>query len=192
MTTAVKVINAGLSKLGAAFISSISPPRTSHEHFMADNYPVWRDSELAKRRWLFAMHVAVLTQTGEPLVGVEKPYAFLLPNDCVRPLRDAISGSKPTWERRGMYLYSEEPSLTLRYIRRVPEAEFDPLFRNLLACRIALESAEYVTQSNTKKADADALYQGALKNAVEANCFATGAENPYADDTSFSWIGGRF
>lgn len=195
MTTAVKIINLGLSKIATSRVSSISPAKTSLERYMADNYQHWRDAELAGRRWRFAVERAKLTQTGEPLDGDPRPNRYLLPNDCLRPLRDNIDGQPATeWEQRGKYLYSAYPTLTIEYIRRVPEADFDPLFTEVLACKIALESAEYVTQSNQKKADADAFYTKAINRAGAVNGFTVGSEqyeHP-SKEVGFDFITARF
>lgn len=194
MQTATDIINLGLALLGAQRVSQLTPPRTELERFMASSYPAWRDAELARNRWLFAIRRAKLTQTedGENIDGL--PYAYIIPNDCIRPLRDDTGRGKASWVREGEYLYSEESTLTLRYIARVPEAKFDALFVNVLAARIALMSAEYVTQSNQKKADADAIYKGALAAAKSANAFTTGSENPYADvdGVAYSWVSSRY
>lgn len=194
MQTATDIINLGLAALGAQRVSQLSPPRTELERFMASSYPAWRDAELARNRWLFAIKRATLTQTDDAPEIAELPYAYLIPNDCLRPLRDDTGRGKALWVREGKYLYSEESTLVLRYVARVPEADFDPLFVNVLAGRIALMSAEFVTQSNQKKADADALYKGALDAAKVANGFATGSENPYADvdGVAYSWVSSRY
>lgn len=195
MSDAVRVINLGLTKIGAQLISTITPPGTSLERYMAMNYPLWRDKELALRRWAFALHVADLTLTGELLDGDRKPYAFVLPNDCIRALRDETNVGPVDWEQRGRHLYSGRQTLRLRYVRRVPENEFDPAFVDVMACRVALEACEYVTQSNTKKADAKALYDEALRDAGRINAFTVGAErNPSEEyvDQSYSWLANRY
>lgn len=193
MTTAVKIINLGLSKIAASRVSSISPPKTPLERFMADAYPSWRDEEMSKRRWRFAMKLDKLTLT-DTLTGVDKPYQFLLPNDCLRPLRDIIGSRTTEWEQRGRYLYSAYPDLQLYYMARVSEADFDPLFVSVLAGKIAFESCEYVTQSNQKKADANVFYRDALREASANHGFITGAEimNNAVTDEGYSFIEGRY
>lgn len=194
MTTAVKVINLGLSKIAASRVSTIEPPKTNLERFMADNYPQWRDEELAARRWVFATEYVTLTLTGDPLVGVAKPYAYLLPNDTLRPVRE--TGSE--WEQRGRMLYSANNTLTILHIQRKSENDFDPLFAHVLACKIAYEACEYVTQSNKKKADALVFYNEAVKRASNVNAFVKGSEAIANEETlpdgnlSFSWVTDRF
>ncbi|MFN3612684.1 hypothetical protein [Tepidimonas sp.] len=188
MTTPVKVINRGLGKLSASTISAIEPPRTGVERFMADNYPGWRDSEIAKRRWRFALQRVKLTPTGDALTDDLKPYAFQLPPDCLRVIRKR--GDR--WEQRGTKLFHTETELTIDYLRRVPEVEFDPMFAEVLACRIAVESCEFVTQSTAKLADKRGEYKDAVGEAVRTNSFVTGPENLSEDDNEFSWVYERY
>lgn len=191
MTTAVKIINIGLSKIAASRVSTITPPKTNLERFMADNYPQWRDEELSARRWRFALEYRSLTQTGDPATGLAKPYKYLLPNDALRPVRE--KGTE--WEQRGKYLYSGYETLTALFVIRVDENDFDPLFIDVLACKIARESAEYATQSNQKKADADVFYKDALRRAGQMNAYVTGSEeftSDLDDDTGFNWLNDRY
>lgn len=190
MTTAVAQINLGLSKIGASRVSTIEPPKTPLERFMADNYPSWRDAELSRRRWVFAMESRVLTLQ-DTLTGVERPYVFGMPNDALRPIREKDT----EWQQRRRFLYSAQQTLTVTFIVRVPENDFDPLFSEVLACKIALESTEYATQSNTKKADAKALYDDAVKDAGRNNAFIIGSEDTTDsedENRSFDWITSRY
>jgi hypothetical protein len=106
----------------------------------------------------------------------------------MRPLREL----GVTWEQRGRYLYNRTNTLTLNYIKRVVEADFDPLFVGVLAARVAEELCEYVTQSNLKKADAHVQYDKGLRRARSANAVIIGMddriEEPDEDD---EWIQGR-
>lgn len=192
MTTALDILNLGLSKISVSSISNIDPPRTTLEKTCAANYPRWRDKQLAKRRWMFAMHEDDLTLTGT-FSGTQYPYQFLLPNDCIRPLRDRLDGSTCAWQRRGKYLYSTGETLRLPYLRRVPENEFDVSFIDVLACWIAVEMAETSTESNTKKATAKQMYDEALDEAAALNAFVIGEENITNDnDEGFDFITSRF
>ena len=182
------IINLGLNKLGSYAVNSIAPAVTPLEKKCALYYPQWRDSELTKNRWVFARGYAVLTEGGGTQGTAERPFSFALPNDSVRPLRER----GVTWEQRGRYLYNRTNTLILNYIMRVVEADFDPLFVDVLAARIAEELCEYVTQSNLKKADATQKYKDALKIARSANAVTIGfddrIEEPDEDD---EWIQGR-
>lgn len=182
------VINLGLNKLGSYAVNSIAPAVTPLEKKCALYYPQWRDEELTKNRWVFARGYAVLVEGGGAHETAERPYSFALPSDSLRPLREL----GVTWEQRGKYLYNSTNTLTLNYVMRVVEADFDPLFVGVLAARIAEELCEYVTQSNLKKADATQKYKDAIKIAKAANALVIGfddkLEEPDEDD---EWLQGR-
>lgn len=188
MLTDVQIINNGLSKIAASRITRIDPPQTPLEGFMAAGYPQWKRSELTKRRWVFATeHYKQLTKV-DTLTGVDKPYKFALPNDCLRPIRT----KKTEWEQRGRYLYSAYDILYIDYIRNADESEFDPLFNDVLSARVGIESVEYVTQSNKKEEKAIGYYDKAVKEAAQANAFIIGAEDIQEDDEDFSWVSSRY
>lgn len=193
MTTDISVINQGLSKLSASTISSIAPPTTNLERFLASSYPQWRDSELTKRRWLCASDYVTLTlqETLTGSVPLSKPYKYGLPNNALAAIRE--KGSE--WQRRGRFIYSAYSTLTVLFKLRIPEANFDPLLVDVVACRVALESAEYVTQSNVKKDTAKGWYDDAVAEAGRQNAFERGSEqqsNDEHDYEGYSWINDRF
>lgn len=184
MFTDVQTINQGLSKGASSRIGRIDPASTPLEKYMALNYPQWKRSELAKRRWVFAtVEDYVLTATATDIPG-GRPYKYPLPIDCLRPIRKKRS----EWVQRGRDLYSAYPTLTIDYTYNAPESEWDPLFQDVVAARVWKESCEYVTQSSTKKADAAVEYKEALAEAAKANAFVIGPEDLDEVDNEPSWL----
>lgn len=188
MFTAVQIINLGLSKIASSRVSRIDPPVSSLERFVAEGYPHWKRSELTKRRWVFATEDNYTLTRVETLTDVEQPYKFQLPVECLRPIR----GKRTEWKQRRRFIYSTYDELRVSMIMNVDETEFDPLFVEVLASRIALECVEYVTQSNTKKADVEALYRNAVSDAGQANAFVIGPEDVTSDDEDFPFVTSRF
>ncbi len=188
MFTNVQIINLGLSKIASSRVSRIDPPVSPLERFVAEGYEHWKRSELTKRRWVFATEDDYTLTRTETLENVDRPYKFQLPVECLRPIR----GKRTEWKQRRRFIYSAYDTLRVSMIMNVDEAEFDPLFVEVLACRIALESVEYVTQSNTKKADSEALYRVAVDEAARANAFVIGPEDIGEDDSDFPFITSRF
>lgn len=189
MLTDVQIINLGLSKISASRIRQIAPAVTPLETFMAVNYPQWKRVELARRRWVFALvDDYVLTLSETLIADVSQKYKYLLPNDCLRPVRNKDT----EWKQRGRYVYSAHATLKISYIRNAAESEFDPLFNEVLACKISFESAEFVTQSTTKKESARKDYDTAVDNAGAANAFVIGPETIGEDDSNFEWLSVRY
>lgn len=185
--TDVQQINLGLSKIAANRIARIDPAQTQLEAYMASNYPSWKRSELSRRTWVFALEENYKLTLSDTIPDVDKPYKYALPIDCLRPIRS----SRTEWRQAGRFLYSAFDVLIIDYVRNVPEAEFDPLFNNVMACRIAYESAEYVTQSTSKKQTALAEYEDAVSEAGKVNAFIKGPQRVAEDDDSFSWLNAR-
>lgn len=182
----VDVINLGLGKISSSSIRRINPPSTALERHCATGYLQWRRSELTKRRWVFAMiedYPMTLTATGTG----KRPYQFLLPTNCLSPVRERQND----WIQRGRSLYSASATLTIDLINDATEDNFDPLFTEVLSCRVALECAEFVTQSGSKGQTADERYERAVDEAGKANAFIIGPEDYEQDDTGFPWIIGR-
>jgi len=187
MLTDVQHMNLGLSKISSSRVSRIDPAVTPLEAFMATNYPHWRRRELAKRRWVFATEKNYQLTQEDILTGVDKPYKYRVPNDCLRPLRT----NETEWEQRGKYIYSNYNELKINYIKNVVEADFDVLFTEVLACAVAVERVEYVTQSNAKKEFAVNLYRDAVIDAARANDFIIGPEDLNGNDDATPWVMGR-
>lgn len=188
MLTDVQLINGGLSKISANRIRSIAPATTSLEVFMASNYQHWKRTEIVKRRWVFATEEHYkLTLESTRTDGVEKPYKYAMPVDCLRPLRT----KNTEWIQRGKYIFSGQSELYIDYIKNVSEADFDPMFDEVLQCRIAYESVEFVSQSSTKKDFAYGLYKDAVDMAGQCNAFIIGPEDIQESDEAYSWLGAR-
>lgn len=188
--TDLQIINLGLGKISSSRVRNINPPTTPLERHVAEGYQHWRRSELQKHRWVFAtVDDYALTQS-EILDETRdyRKYKYDLPVDCLRPVR--FQGAD--WKQRGRALYDRGDTLTIDYIADVPESEFDPLFVEVLACRVAMESVEYVTQSNTKEVNAVAKYDEAVSTARQNNAFIVGSEAIGADDYSFPFIADRY
>lgn len=187
MLTDIQVINLGLSKIAASSIRQLDPPRTELENFLRNRYQPWKEAELCLHPWVFAREDNYQLTLNETVEG-DRPYKFLIPIDCLRVLREADT----EWKQRGRYIASGYDNLKISYIRNVPEAEWDALFVSVMAWRVAYESAEYVTQSSTKRDAMLAGYKEALADAKKANAFIEGPQDVADNDYEFSWLSDRY
>ena len=194
----VRVANLALQKLGAAEIVSMDED-TRERRAISRCYTMLRDRELRAHNWNFSIRRKVLAPSSvAPLFEFAK--AFPLPSDCLRPLppsRDVDwtieyhEGSKHILTNEGTVIY-------LRYVSRVTdETQFDPLFADMLACKIAWHCCEELTQSNQKKADIEREYDKAKADAKRMNAFEQATpqepEPPwltarYAGDRGQNWL----
>lgn len=184
--TDVQIINQGLGKFSSSKIQQINPPKTSLEVHCA-GYQQWKESELSKRRWVFGTDLAY----DLPYLGASTdsrwPHKYELPNTVLRPIREA--GAE--WKQQGRTILSTHEDLTIPVVLNVLEAEFDPLFTEVLIHRVWQECVNFVTQSDTGRDRADLAYDNAIKEAAKANAYVIGPEKVNSDDGSFPFLEGR-
>lgn len=188
MPTAVDICNLSLDMLGAQRITTLAAPGNSREKFFALQYPQQRDGMLRRHRWHFAKRTVRLPRTGDDPIE-PKRYSYDLPGDClfVPPHKSGVD-----WEVRGRKLVSEvDAPIDVLIIQRVAESEFDALFVEALAARLAFVGCEPLTQSNEKKNFAAEAFKMAMREARQANAFEIGAEDIQDDDAAFSWVMAR-
>lgn len=194
----VRVANLALQKIGAQEIVSMDED-TRERRAISRCYTMLRDRELRAHNWNFSIKRAVLAPSSV-VPAFEFAKAFPLPSDCLRPLPPARdvdwtienhNGSKHILTNEGTVIY-------LRYVSRViDETQFDPLFAEMLACKIAWHCCEEITQSNQKKADIEREYDKAKVDAKRINAFEQASpqepEPPwltarYAGDRGQNWL----
>lgn len=153
----IEIANAALTKLGEArilaFTDDSKPARTLNAI-----YGRLRDAELSRCRWKFAIKRDTLPALATaPAWGFT--YAYQLPSDYLSlvQVNDYYLAPRtpqaPLWTiESGQLLTDLQAPLRIRYVRR-PDSSgaFHPLFVEALACRLAAEAAEALTQSSTKR-----------------------------------------
>lgn len=193
MASVIQVANRALTKLGAARIISLSDDN-KQARAISNCFEDLRDAELRAHRWSFAIKRSSLAALSTaPAYGFQHQYP--LPSDFLR--LDLINDQYPdtimddyigteTAEyaiEGGMILTSMSSPLKIRYGARVEDPNlWDPLFREALACRIAAEICEDLTQSDTKKQNAWAEWKRAVLQAVSVNAIERPPQMPPDDN----------
>lgn len=187
MTSSVEIANRALSKLGAARITSLDDDNKPARAMKA-RYTLLRDAELEAYPWRFAIKLTSLPALASaPLYGYAN--AYQRPFDDLRPisigdhpvLHEAVgvvyaagytyqSGTAP-FEIIGQEIHSDfGPPLKYQYVQRVTDSGFyPPLFVEALACRLAADAAEELTQNAGKYDRAVAMYDRAIAEARRVN-----------------------
>ena len=194
MADDVSICNLALQRLGTKAISSLAEDSTAGRECNRV-YTHARDSELRSHPWSFARARAqIAADTTAPLFGFSN--AFSLPADYIRwlPARNVANTSVTLggidanidWQIEGRKIVTNDTSrLDIVYLKRVTDPnEFDALFTDLLVARIAMDVAEKVTQSNTKKTNAEGRYKVAKDEAKRANAF----ERPPQEAPEDTWV----
>lgn len=184
----VAIVNRALQKLGAKTISSLTQDHPNARAMNRAYVPI-RDALLRKYQWNFCVKRAQLAAdtTGELYEGLTR---YKLPTDYMRLLRETRTSFyrevRRDWQiEAGHIVTSDGAPLNIRYLATVTDtAQFDALFDELLAAKLALETVHAVTGSNVKKQDLRLDVREALADARQANSFENDSENPVEDD----WI----
>ena len=198
MASVIQVANRALTKLGAARITSLSDDN-KQARAISSCFDDLRDAELRAKRWQFSLKrttLAALVST--PAFGYQ--YQYQVPADFLK--LDLVDDRFPDvnldgyvneefldWVIEGNLILTDIGApLKLRYIAQITDPNaWDPMFREALACRIAAELAEDLTQSTGKRQQAWQEYDQAVRAAVKAGSIE---RQPVmvADST---WIFGR-
>lgn len=180
MSSVIQIANRALTKLGAARITSLSDDIKAARDVQSC-FDDLRDDELRARRWQFSIRrTSLAALTTAPDHGWN--FQYQLPADCLKidmvndrfpsgVLTDYIGAEMLEWAvENNCVLTNLAAPLKLRYLARVTDpAQWDPSFREVLACRIAAELAESLTQSNQKRELAWQEYQMAVRKALRSN-----------------------
>lgn len=186
-TSDVSISNLALQKLGAARIVSLAEDSPQARECNAC-YEAMRDLELRKHRWSFAItRVALAADVTAPAFGPAK--YFTLPADFLRLLEPDSSENYNTLDWRietnsGSKKIATDSSspLNIRYVARIEDpAQFDAAFVEALACRMAIQMCEKLTQSNTKMQAVAEQYKDAIREARRVNAIEVVSAEPPTD-----------
>ncbi len=189
MASNVEICNRALQKLGAKRIVSLTEDSTNARACNVAFGPV-KLAELRKHTWSCATKRASLAaDTDEPLFT--RDYAYTLPSDWVRLIDNDPEDNFATkdWQIEGKKIITNDSApLEIRYIYEIDDPnEMDPLLREAISSKLALELCEELTQSNTKKADLREDYKEIMSEAKRANA----VERVAGESPDSLWITAR-
>jgi hypothetical protein len=195
VSSVIEIANAALTKLGAARIASLGDDVKAAREVNA-RFEALRDDELRAHRWQFSIKRASLAAlTAAPAFGYT--YQYALPSDCLRidmvndtypsvVMDNYITGEIADYVIEGNAILTDIAApLKLRYVAQVTDPNsWDVSFREALACRIAAEVCEALTQSPQKRQLAWTEYQQAITRAVRSSAIERAPVMPPDD----SWV----
>lgn len=198
MSSVIQIANRALTKLGSARITSIDDD-VKAARSVKSCFEDLRDDELRAYRWQFAMkRTSLAALATAPAFGYL--YQYQVPSDFLRidmcddrypsTIMDNYIGAEYLdWILEGNKILTDiSAPLKLRYIARIEDPnQWDVNFREALACRIAAELAEDLTQSNQKRQLAWEEYKIAINKAIKSNSIEKLPVMPPDDQ----WVVGR-
>lgn len=175
MPSNVSIANKASTKLGADRIMSLSDNTVVARAYNA----VFNDiviEELRRNTWKFALkRDSVLALVDSPEWGYQ--YQYPLPADYVRmvaigeyQVRSFYKQQAP-WSIEGNAILTNLAApLKIRYIHKeLNPAVFDPLFAEVVACKLAMETAITITGSNSKREQLMQEYAMAVTQATQVD-----------------------
>lgn len=189
MASQTDICNQALTKIGADRILAITDDTKAASTLNAI-WAIKRDAELAAQPWTFAIRRASLpASTTTPSFGWS--YAYPLPSDYLAMVEVGedyafyTGDPQPLFALEGGEVLTDQGSpLNIRYVSRVTNTGLYPaLFAEALACRLAAELCESMTQSGPKREAAWAEHKKAIREARRVNAI----EQPPRNIPPGSW-----
>ena len=195
MASNVEIANRALTKIGSKRIIALTD-NTKEGREANSMFSIVRDAELRKFNWRFSIKRAqIAAQSDAPAFGYS--YQYRAPADCLKILEvgdyypgagldDYVTGDTSEYAyENGLILTDYAAPLNLRYVARIEDPTlFDALFVEAFACKLAMELAEPITQSNTKRELATREYGMAIRDAVRNNAI----EKPPVKTADDTWM----
>jgi hypothetical protein len=168
MSGATEIANRALQCLGDTPILDIGD-NNERARIMRRAYDPVRKAELRKHIWNFARKRAVLApEATGPIFGFK--YSYATPPDCLRilPPQDARD-----WTVEGRKILTDcGPALNLPYIADITDPNMmDEIFVEAFAKKLAMETAEKITQSTSKRELAQQEYREAIAEGRRTGAF---------------------
>lgn len=145
--TTVQIANQALLKLGSDTIASLAED-TKPARLCNAIFTLLRDEMLRQHPWNFAMARAELVADVADAPDFEFTYQFPLPDNFLRLINLYYDRSR--FKLEGGYILTNSGTVDIIYIQEMEDpTDWDPLFREAFATRLASEIAFALTGSNT-------------------------------------------
>jgi hypothetical protein len=193
------ICNRALQILGADSITALTDDNNRARE-MTRAYQPLRDAEIERHKWRFSLkRASIAALSAAPAFGYARQ--FQVPTDFIALVSGGdLTGYADLTDYRGssdeelfslegnVILTNLDAPLNIAYKARITDTNlFPPSFAELLAARIADETCERITQSDSKRSICMDAYKRALREARQSN--AVQVANRSAADTE--WVMGR-
>jgi len=180
----VEIANLALMHVGDNTITSFSDG-TAAANTINTVYETVRDSVLRDHTWNFAVKQATPSlDATTPIYGFN--HRFDMPTDLIRLIEIE---DNPKYKIEGRFILTDSNPINVKYVyKNETVTEYDSMFVQTLAVRLAATIAERLTQSSTLAEELLGLYRLHLKDAKSVD-----AQVNYPDDLEANlWLDSRF
>jgi len=183
-TSKVEIANLALMHVGDNTITSFSDG-TAAANAINTVYETVRDAVLRDHKWNFAIKQATPSlDATTPIFGFN--HRFDMPTDLIRLLDIE---DNPKYKIEGRFILTDSNPINIRYVyKNETVTEYDSMFVQALAARLAATVCERLTQSSTLAEELLTVYRLHLKDAKSVD-----AQSDYPEDIEANlWIDSRF
>ena len=185
MPSVAQICTMALTLIGDQSVSDVDTPEDNDRARACKVfYEPLRDSVLRAHPWGFAKRRVALVETTVPTFGYG--HAFTLPTSpyCLRVLEvDETAPGSIAWTVEGRTLLADEAEMSILYIARITDSsQFDSLFVDALAARLAESLAMALTKQKTLIELCHALYEQKLQEARTMDGFEASTRQVYSRD----------
>jgi hypothetical protein len=184
-----EICNLALTRIGHRQITSLSENEKA-ANLCTLHYPRTRDALLRAHPWNFAIRYAELSQlTTTP--AFEFQYAYQLPVACLKVIRTRSEqlGYDYPYRVVGREVWANTETMAIEYVARIEDvSQYDELFVDLLAQRLAAELAFPITDNRALTETAWQVYQTKL---VEARLMDAQEGTPREIVSLDPWLAAR-
>lgn len=180
MASKTEIVNYALTLLGASRVMSIDDDVKPAREMKA-MFNIARDALLSGYTWSFAKaRISLPALSDAPAFGFA--YQYQIPSDALRlvMINDVYTGVDLTDYRSAPveeYTIEDRKILTnwaaplkIIYIKRIEDVtQMSSVFTEAFAAKLAVVTSESLTQSSTKKADANQALRDAISVAIRSN-----------------------
>ena len=172
----VEIANFALANIGEDPITSLTENRRA-ARFANRLYPLVRDALIRSYRWNFAIkRVTLAPEATQPDTGFTNQFMF--PTDALKiigifdedELQQNYTASRIPHKIEGRFILTDDDTLPLVYIARITNvANFDALFVDALAWRLAISLSYPLTTTRKVREDAIVGFKLSIKEAKLAD-----------------------
>ena len=180
----VEIANLALMHVGDSTITSFSDGTTA-ANTINTVYETVRDAVLRDHVWNFAIKQATPSLDAvTPIYGFN--HRFDMPTDLLRLVEIE---DNPEYRLEGRFILTDSNPINIRYVyKNETVTEYDSMFVQALAARLAATIAERLTQSSSLAEELLSVYRLHLKDAKSVD-----AQAGYPQDVEANlWIDSRF
>lgn len=185
MSSQTEIANYALVKVGANKITDINDSNSTEAVTVKTIYNQVRQSLLRSANWSFARIRSSLAQL-ETAPAFEFSFAYQLPSDFIKLVQ--VYNPCSNWKKLSGQLHSDDTTMNIEYIADITdENDFDPLFEECVALKIATEICFKFSSNATLESTLRQQLEMKLREAKTINA----KENSYRQLPDGSWVNSR-